>query len=268
MTRAPIDALRYVAFYLPQFHPIPENDEWWGAGFTEWRNVARGDPLFRGHEQPHMPGDLGFYDLRLPETRQAQADLAARHGIDAFCYFHYWFDGRRLLERPFDEVLALGRARLPVLLCAGPTRTGPGRGTGSPTRCSSSRRTHAKTTSRHVRALAEAFADPRYLRIDGRPVFLVYRAFRHPRPREFADMWRTEAQRLGLGDLYLCAVNGGRDQVVDPDGARHGRRRSPSRRSTAWREASDTGAVARASRRTLRSEQPVRATSDLRLRDR
>ena len=100
--------LRYVAFYLPQFHPIPENDAWWGPGFTEWVNVAQGDPLFRGHDQPDLPGDLGFYDLRLPETRQAQAALAAHHGIDAFCYFHYWFQGRRMLERPFEEVVPLG----------------------------------------------------------------------------------------------------------------------------------------------------------------
>ncbi len=168
------DQLRYVAFYLPQFHPIRENDEWWGPGFTEWRNVARADPLFRGHEQPHIPGDLGFYDLRLAETRVAQAALAARYGIDAFCYFHYWFDGRRLLERPFDEVLRSGEPPHPFLLCWANenwTRVWDGKSAEMLMQQSYSH----EDDLRHVRALAETFADPRYVRIDGRPVFLVYR---------------------------------------------------------------------------------------------
>jgi lipopolysaccharide biosynthesis protein len=204
--------LRHVAFYLPQFHPIPENDEWWGPGFTEWINVARGDPLFRGHYQPHVPGDLGFYDLRLPETRQAQAELAGRHGIDAFCYFHYWFQGRRLLERPFNEVLHSGEPDFPFCLCwANESWTRAWDGKSSEVLIEQTY--SSEDDLAHIRALAEAFADPRYLRIDGRPVFLVYRAFQHPRPREFADAWRAEAQRLGIGELYLCAVNGGRDQV-------------------------------------------------------
>lgn len=108
---------RVLAFYLPQFHPVPENDEWWGAGFTEWINVAKARPRFPGHYQPRMPGELGFYDLRVPETRQDQVDLAREHGVAAFVYWHYWFgNGRRILERPFQEVLQSGRPDFPFCL--------------------------------------------------------------------------------------------------------------------------------------------------------
>ncbi len=209
------DALRFVAFYLPQFHPIPENDEWWGPGFTEWTNVVSGRPLFRGHDQPHLPADLGFYDLRLPEARAAQAALAASRGIHGFCYYHYWFEGRRLLERPFAEVLRSGEPELPFCLCWANenwTRVWNGKDDQVLLRQTYS----AADDVAHARWLAEAFADPRHLRVDGRPVFLVYRASRLPDPVRTTDRWRSEVVRLGGAEPYLCAVQSLAADRVDP----------------------------------------------------
>ena len=197
--------VRLIAFYLPQFHPIPENDEWWGRGFTEWRSVAAADPLFAGHYQPHIPGELGFYDLRLAETRAAQAELAAAHGIHGFCYYHYWFSGRQLLERPFQEVLHTGEPHLPFALCWANdpwSRRWDGREDELLVRQEYS----ADDDLAHVRALLPALADKRAIRIDGRPIFLVYRAQHLPDPRRTTDVWRSEITRAGLPGVYLIAV--------------------------------------------------------------
>lgn len=207
--------LRSIAFYLPQYHPIPENDTWWGPGFTEWTNVAKARPQFRGHYQPHLPADLGFYDLRVPETRAHQAEIAQAYGIDAFCYYHYWFHGRRLLERPFREVLSSDEPAMPFLLCWANerwTRTWDG---GNDQVLIDQTYSLADDID-HIRWLAPAFADDRYLRIDGRPVFLVYAASTLPEPRRTTDGWRAEAQRLGVGDLYLIRVESYREPRGDP----------------------------------------------------
>ena len=173
---------RALAFYLPQFHPIPENDEWWGTGFTEWTNVTKARPFFPGHYQPHVPGELGYYDLRVPEVREAQAALAAAHGISGFVYYHYWFHGKRLLERPIDEVLASGSPDFPIAFCwANEEWT---RNWDAQTGQVLMRQEFSDADDlAHIRWLATAFADDRYIKIDGRPLMLIYRPGTAPRPQ-------------------------------------------------------------------------------------
>lgn len=197
--------IRAIAFYLPQFHPVPENDEWWGKGFTEWRNVTKARPLFPGHYQPHLPADLGFYDLRLPGVREAQAELAREHGIHGFCYYHYWFNGRRILERPFNEVLASGKPDFPFCLCWANenwTRIWDG---GEKNVLLEQKYSHEDDLA-HIESLIPAFRDERYIRIDGKPLFLVYRTELMPDPARTAEIWREAAMRAGIGDLYLARV--------------------------------------------------------------
>lgn len=207
---------RLIAFYLPQYHPIPENDAWWGHGFTEWTNVTKGRPLFRGHYQPHLPAHLGFYDLRLPEVRRAQAELARQHGIDAFCYYHYWFNGRRILERPFSEVLSSGQPDHQFCLCWANenwTRAWD----GGESEILLEQKYDLDDDRRHIRHLFPAFRDRRYLRVEGKPVFLVYRTELLPFPARTAEIWREEARKAGIGELYLIRVEsfwGG----IDPAG--------------------------------------------------
>jgi lipopolysaccharide biosynthesis protein len=198
---------RLIAFYLPQFHPIPENDLWWGTGFTEWTNAAKARPLFRGHYQPHLPRDLGFYDLRCPETRVAQASLAKQHGVEAFCYYHYWFAGRRLLQRPFEEVLISGSPDYPFCLCwANGSWTGIWH--GAPDRVLIEQTyPGGDDYAAHFLHVAKAFHDPRYVRVDGKPLFLVYAPRELPDAGAFSAIWRQLAEREGLPGLYLVGVS-------------------------------------------------------------
>ena len=211
---------RAIAFYLPQFHPIPENDAWWGAGFTEWTNVAQAKPLFRRHDQPRIPADLGFYDLRVPETRVHQAELAKAAGIEAFCYWHYWFAGRRLLERPFADVLASGQPEFPFCLgWANHSWTGvwygaPGRVLIQQTYPGmEDHRQHFET------CLAPAFADRRYLKVEGKPLLLIFRPKELPESRQVLDLWRELSFRAGLGGLHAVAHLDDENEAWDPTNA-------------------------------------------------
>lgn len=197
-----------IAFYLPQFHPIPENDRWWGEGFTEWTNVVAARPRFKGHYQPHLPGALGFYDLRLEESRLAQAALAAQYGIHGFCYYHYWFSGRRLLGRPLNEMLASGAPELPFCLCWANeswSRTWSGRDHEVLIRQEYSDADHKG----HIAWLAEVFADRRYIRIDGRPMFLVYRPESIPDIARVIDEWKSYCVGRLAVEPFFCAVTTG-----------------------------------------------------------
>ncbi len=198
--------VRLIAFYLPQFHPIPENDAWWGRGFTEWTNVAKAKPLFPGHYQPHLPADLGFYDLRLPETRAAQAELAKQHGIEGFCYWHYWFAGKQLLERPFQEVLRSGEPDFPFCL-AWANDSWSGVWHGAPNRVLIEQTYPGMDDhKKHFYTLLDAFCDHRYIKVENKPLVVIYKPLKLPDSRRVTDYWRELAHRAGLKGLHLVGV--------------------------------------------------------------
>ena len=196
---------RLIAFYLPQFYPTKENNEWWRPGFTEWTNVANAKPLFRGHYQPKIPADLGFYDLRVPEVREQQAQLAKEAGIEGFCYWHYWFAGRRLLDTVFNEVVENGKPDFPFCLCWAnhswykktwdpkmPNKllmeqTYPG----------------DEDYIAHFKALLPAFKDSRYIKVDGKLLFGVFSSLDIPDPQHFFNLWNKLAKENGLEGFYF-----------------------------------------------------------------
>lgn len=199
--------VRAIAFVLPQFHPIPENDLWWGKGFTEWTNVAKAKPLFKGHYQPKLPTDLGYYDLRMPEAREAQATIAKEHGIHGFCYYHYWFNGKRLLHQPIDEILDLQQPEMPFMLCWA-NENWTRRWDGLDQEILIKQEYGSKDDEAHIRWLCKhVFSDKRYIKVDGCPVFMVYRQDLFPDIAQTASSWRRIAkEEFGFKDLYLCVT--------------------------------------------------------------
>ncbi len=197
---------RLIAYYLPQFHPIPENNLWWGKGFTEWTNVVRAKPLYSGHQQPRLPTDMGFYDLRLAETRSEQAALARRYGIHGFCYYYYWFaDGRRLLERPLQDMLQSGEPDFPFCVCWA-NESWTRRWDGGEDLVLMRQDPSEANALAFIRSLVPLVADKRYIRIGMRPMILIYRVDMIPSVTRIASLWREEMRRQGVGEIYLVAV--------------------------------------------------------------
>lgn len=208
---------RVIALYLPQFHPIPENDKWWGKGFTEWTNVGKAKPLFRGHYQPRVPADLGYYDLRVPETRQAQADMARQYGVEGFCYWHYWFGhGKQLLERPFNEVLESGNPDFPFCLAwANETWKGFDHGVTGRNILIEQYYPGVEDYTAHFYKVLPAFKDKRYITVDGKPFFMIYKPLADPEVLTFMRTWRKLAIENGLPGIYFVGHSNDPRYTVD-----------------------------------------------------
>lgn len=198
--------VRAIAFYLPQFHPVPINDKFWGRGFTEWTNVTRAKPLFRGHYQPDLPGDFSFYDLRVPEVREQQADLARNVGISGFCYWHYWFgNGVRVIERIFDEVLTTGKPDFPFML-GWANDSWTGKWYGLDHHVMLEQNYFGETDEiRHFNELLPAFRDSRYMKVEGKPIFLVFKPHQLPDPKSFTSRWNQLAREAGFPGIHFIS---------------------------------------------------------------
>lgn len=198
---------RIIAIHLPQFYPFPENDEWWGKGFTEWRNVAKAKPRFRGHYQPHIPSDLGFYDLRLKECRLEQENLAKEYGIYGFCYYHYWFNGHLIMEKPVEAKLANREEDLPFMLCWA-NENWHRNWAGGFNETLIEQHYSKEDDIAHFKYLLPFFKDSRYIKVNGKPVFCVYRPALFPDFDGFVKLWQELAAKEGF-QFYICKFEAG-----------------------------------------------------------
>jgi hypothetical protein len=204
---------RIIAFYLPQFHPIPENDKWWGKDFTEWTNVSKAKPLFPGHYQPRVPADLGYYDLRDPKIREKQAEMAQYAGIEGFAYWHYWFAGKQLLERPLGEVLKSGSPTLPFCI-AWANETWSGIWHGKPGKILIEQTyPGVEDYKNHFFANLEAFLDSRYIKVNGKLLFFIYRPLKIPAIKQFFDCWNELAIKNGLPGFHFVGYAANKKQI-------------------------------------------------------
>lgn len=195
------NSIKPIAIHLPQFHPVPENDAWWGKGFTEWTNVVKGVPRFEGHYQPHLPADLGFYDLRLAEARLAQEALAKEYGVYGFCYYHYWFNGHRLLHEPLDRKLMNPEEDLPFMMCWANenwTRAWD----GGDKQILLKQNYSEEDDRNHIRHLIPYFKDARYIRVNDKPIFAFYKPDLFPNMQRTLEIFREEARHEGI-ELHL-----------------------------------------------------------------
>jgi len=201
---------RLIAFYLPQFHPTSLNDEWWGKGYTEWRAVTQARPLYRGHYQPHEPADFGYYDLRLPEIREQQAEYARKYGIEGFCYWHYWMGGgRMLLDRPFREVLESGTPNFPF--CLGwanhnwTNRNWTKHSSFLKEKNLVEMLYSEEDYANHFDYVLPSFKDSRYIKVDGKPLFYIFAPDDIPDFEKMNEIWQKKAKSNGLDGVYFVA---------------------------------------------------------------
>ena len=218
---------RVIAFYLPQYHPFKENDEWWGKGFTEWTNVAKAKPLFKGHYQPKIPADLGFYDLRVPEVREEQARMAREAGIEGFCYWHYWFHGHELMERPFWEVVKSGKPDFPF--CIGwANETWKSKmwnkdgSLAEGTKILIEQTYSEEDDIAHFNKLLPVFKDLRYITVDGKPLVFIHRGL--DLPEHTINIWNKLAKESGLGGIHFVGRLAGGEYGTIGDGIKQMKR--------------------------------------------